>query len=81
MKIIKEKTIENKLAQLILCDDNITVQIVYDGKCIESSAGNTYNNIKDEDWAQEAFLDFAVTDLIEKETIDPIFESMINEMR
>jgi hypothetical protein len=48
MQVIMEKTINNKLAQLILCDDNITVKTLYDGKCIDSSAGNTYNNIKDE---------------------------------
>jgi hypothetical protein len=80
MQIIMEKTINNKLAQLILCDDGITVETVYDGKCIDSSDGNTYNNIKDEKWVQEAFIDSAVADLIDSKTIDPIFEEMVKEL-
>jgi hypothetical protein len=80
MKVLMKKVINNKLAQLVLCDDKVTVKTLYDGKCIDSSAGNTYNNIKDEKWIQEAFIDFAVQEVIKKETKDPIFEAMIKEL-
>ena len=76
--VIKEKTINNKLAQLILDEDNITVKVIYNGVCIDSSSGNTWNNIKDEDWLQESMIDFAVTCLGDKKDKD--FDKMLEEL-
>lgn len=78
MKIVKEKIIDDKLAQLVLLDDNITVNVLYDGVCIDSSSGNTWNNIKDEDWIQETLIDFAVKE-VSKE-VDAEFLSMLDEL-
>lgn len=78
MKIVKEKIIDDKLAQLVLLDDNITVNVLYDGVCIDSSGGNTWNNIKDEDWIQETLIDFAVKE-VSKE-VDAEFLSMLDEL-
>ena len=78
MKIVKEKIIDDKLAQLVLLDDNITVNVLYDGVCIDSSDGNTWNNIKDEDWIQETLIDFAVKE-VSKE-VDAEFLSMLDEL-
>lgn len=38
MKVIVEKNINNSLAQLILCDDELTVNVLYNGEIIDSSA-------------------------------------------
>lgn len=78
MKIVKEKIIDDKLAQLVLLDDNITVNVLYDGVRIDSSGGNTWNNIKDEDWIQETLIDFAVKE-VSKE-VDAEFLSMLDEL-
>jgi hypothetical protein len=80
MKVIMEKTINSKLAQLVLCDDNITVKTLYDGKCIDSNDGNTYNNIKDEKWIQEAFIDSAVQEILHKTEVDTELDEMLKEI-
>lgn len=41
MRIVLEKVIDNKLAQLVLLNDNSTVKVLYNGVCIDSSEGNT----------------------------------------
>ena len=78
MKIVKEKIIDDKLAQLVLLDDIITVNVLYDGVRFDSSGGNTWNNIKDEDWIQETLIDFAVKE-VSKE-VDAEFLSMLDEL-
>lgn len=46
MKIIKKLIYNGKEANLILLDDNITIDIVYDNKTLSSSAGAIWKNIK-----------------------------------
>ncbi len=56
MKLIKRIRIDGKEAKLLLLDDNKTVNIVFDNEIISSSAGETWNNIENEEWAQEGLL-------------------------
>jgi hypothetical protein len=80
MKVIFEKVINDKLAQLVLCDDNITVNTLYDGVCVNSSSENTYNNIKDEKWIQEAILDLEVNCVLRKNNVNDEIQSMIDAL-
>lgn len=66
MKIIKKLIIKGKEAKLILLDDNKTVNIVYDNKTISSSAGATWNNIRNDEWAQKGLLSVEVEGYIKK---------------
>ena len=56
MKVIKKIRVQGKDAKLLLLDDNKTVNIVLDNETISSSSGKTWNNIKNEEWAQEGLL-------------------------
>ena len=47
MIVVKEKIINGATAQLVLADDNSTVQVFYKGLCIDESSDNTWLNIKD----------------------------------
>ena len=78
MKVILEKIIKNKLAQLVLCDDNITVNVVYDGEVIDSSGGGTWENIKDELWFQEFILSDTVSEYLMKK--DSTLQEMLLEL-
>lgn len=73
MNIIKEKIIDDKLAQLILDDDNITLKVVYEGICIDESAGGTWENIKDGEMIG-GYLDVIVYSYIDKIANDKAFE-------
>lgn len=78
MKVILEKLVKNKLAQLVLCDNNITVNVVYDGEVIDSSGGSTWDNIKDELWFQEFILNDTISEyLMEK---DSTLQEMLLEL-
>lgn len=46
MKIIKKLIYNGKEANLILLDDNITIDVVYDNKTLSSSAGAIWKDIK-----------------------------------
>lgn len=67
MKIIKAIVIEGKEAKLILLDDEKTVQIFFDGEMISSSAKSTWNNIKNEEWAQYGLLKIEVENHVKKD--------------
>ncbi len=56
MKVIKKIRVRGKEAKLLLLDDNKTVNIVLDNETVSSSDGKTWNNIKNEEWAQEGLL-------------------------
>lgn len=56
MREIKKIKIDGKEAKLLLLDDNKTVNILFDNEIISSSAGETWNNIENEEWAQEGLL-------------------------
>ena len=47
MVVVKEKIINGATAQLVLADDNSTVQVFYKGLCVDESSNNTWLNIKD----------------------------------
>lgn len=66
MKIIKKLIIKGKEAKLILLDDNKTVNIVYGNETISSSAGATWNNIRNDEWAQKGLLSVEVEGYIKK---------------
>lgn len=66
MKIIKKLIIRGKEAKLILLDDNKTVNVVYDNETISSSAGGTWNNIQNDEWAQQGLLSVEVEGYIKK---------------
>lgn len=73
MKVIVEKVKDNKLAQLILCNDSLTVNVVYDGVCIDSSSGNTWGNIKSE--FIEIYLDMIVSSYLDSKK----YEDLLNK--
>ena len=56
MKVIKKIKVKGKEAKLLLLDDNKTVNIVLDNETVSSSSGKIWNNIKNEEWAQEGLL-------------------------
>lgn len=80
MQVIKEKIIKGKPAQLVLEDGETTIKILYDGICIDCIEGTTWENIKDEDWIQEAFIDFAVDEYNDDNEIDSEFLAMVDEL-
>lgn len=77
--IIREGVVNNKLAQLVLKDDGITVDILYGGVCIDSSAGGTWSNIKDTDLI-DAYLSMIVDSYIQRISGDKAFEDLLKEM-
>ena len=68
MKIIKKLIYNGKEANLILLDDNITIDVVYDNKTLSSSAGAIWKNIKNDDGAQEALLAVEVESYLKKKS-------------
>ena len=56
MKVIKKISINGKEAKLLLLDDDKTINIILDNETISSSSDKTWNNIKNEEWAQEGLL-------------------------
>lgn len=79
MKIIKTKSIDNRIAELVLLDDGITVQIIYDNQIISSSGNNTWNNIKDDGWAQEAILELETSSFIKRSKTKALLEKVAAE--
>lgn len=55
MKMIKEKEINGKRVTMVLQDDE-TIEIMLDDKVISSSAKDTWENLRNEDWAQSALM-------------------------
>lgn len=78
MKIIKTAIYDNKVAQLVLKDDGVTVDIIYDGKVISSSGGNTWNNMKDDEAVQECMLYIHIQGYISESTNDKTLEAMLS---
>lgn len=79
MKIIKTKSIDNRIAELVLLDDGITVQIIYDNQIISSSGNNTWNNIKNDEWAQEAILELETSSFIKRSKTKALLEKVAAE--
>lgn len=52
MKVVKKAVIQGKDVQLLLMDDGKTVKLICEEDIISVSSGETWNNIKDEEWAQ-----------------------------
>ena len=79
MRIVLEKVIDNKLAQLVLLNDNSTVKVLYNGVCIDSSEGNTWNNMKDEDLL-DSYLDLIVESYLTKARDSEEFNNLCEEL-
>lgn len=75
MNIIIEKVKDNKLAQLILCDDNLTVNVIYDGICIDSRSGGTWDNIKFD--FIEIYLDMIVSSYLSNKKSEDLFNKKL----
>ena len=67
MKIIKQITINNKKAKLLLMGDNKSIKILLDDKVIFESMENTWNNIKNSDKAQINLLEIVSYSYINKQ--------------
>lgn len=80
MQVIIEKTIKNKEAKLVLADDNVTVQVIYDNIVIDTSAGDTWKNLNGTG-LEEGYLDVVVNSIIdEQSSYDAEFEEMKGEL-
>lgn len=79
MKVVKSIEIQGKDAKLVLLDDNITVQIIYDGKSVSSSAGQTWNNLKDENWAQAGIIKIEVENYLKNQETMKELENIAKE--
>ena len=79
MQIVLEKVIDNKLAQLVLADDNITVQVIYDGVVIDESAGGTWNNISN--GLEEGYLSIIIDSYLENSVEDIEFNKLVKSLR
>ena len=79
MRIVLEKVIDNKLAQLVLLNDNSIVKVLYNGVCIDSSEGNTWNNMKDEDLL-DSYLDLIVESYLTKARESEEFNKLCEEL-
>lgn len=80
MQVILEKTIKNKEAKLVLADDNVTVQVIYDNKLIDTSAGDTWKNLNGTG-LEEGYLEVVVNSIIdEQSSYNAEFEEMKGEL-
>ena len=78
MKVIIEKIIENKVAKLVLASDNVTVQVWYNDKLIDESAGGTWKNISG--GLEEGYLDITVDTHIESRHKDNDFNNLVKKL-
>lgn len=78
MKIIIEKIIEGKTAQLVLSDNELTVKVIYDGKCIDESNEATWANLKDSG-LEEGYLNIYVETYLESRVKDKEFDEKLKE--
>lgn len=69
-KVLYEKVINNKLAQIILEEDNITVSIIYDNNLIEVI--NSLDLGTEEDWVKEFILVSSVNTVIKNSSLDDL---------
>ena len=67
MKVIKKAVIEGKEIQLVLLDDEKTIHLLCENEIISVSSGETWNNIKDEEWAQDGLLKIEAERYIRKQ--------------
>ena len=79
MKIIVEKIIEGKTAQLVLSDNELTVKVIYDGKCIDESNEATWANLKDSG-LEEGYLNIYVETYLDSKIVDEEFEALKEEL-
>lgn len=69
-KVLYEKVVNNKLAQIILEEDNITVSIIYDNNLIEVI--NSLDLGTEEDWVKEFILVSSVNTVIKNSILDDL---------
>ena len=66
MKVIKKAIIQGKEIQLLLMDDERTIKLFCEDEVISVSSDGTWNNIKNEEWAQEGLLKIEAESYIKK---------------
>lgn len=73
MEVIQQIKIDGKDAKLILLSDKKTIQITYNNTIISTSAGETWNNIESEEWAQIGLVKIEIEKYIKnKSTLDKL---------
>lgn len=60
--VVYERKFNDEIAKVILNSNDMSFDIEYHGSIIEHHNNRVWNNIKDEKWALEMFVQFAVED-------------------
>lgn len=79
MKVVASKLINNKLAQLVLKEDNVTVQVVYDDKIISESSKGTWDNLKCSD-LKKSYLNLIVLSYLDNLNSKENFEEFLKKV-
>ncbi len=67
MKVVRKAVIEGKEIQLVLLDDKKTIHLLCENEIISVLSGETWNNIKDEEWAQDGLMKIEAERYIRKQ--------------
>lgn len=67
MKVVYSTNIEGQEVKLVLLNDNKTLKVMIGNKEIDTLKGNTWNNIKNDKWAQSAITEVSVKSTLKKE--------------
>lgn len=78
MKVILEKMIEGKSAQLLL-DENKVVNVVYDKILLSSNKGNTFNILESNNMLED-YLDMLVESYLKDKRSDEEFEEVCKNL-
>lgn len=78
MKVILEKMIEGKSAQLLL-DENKVVNVVYDKILLSRNEGNTFNILESNDMLED-YLDMLVESYLKDKRNDEEFEEVCKNL-
>lgn len=78
MKVILEKMIEGKSAQLLL-DENKVVNVVYDKILLSSNEGNTFNILESNNMLED-YLDMLVESYLKDKRSDEEFEEVCKNL-
>ena len=78
MKVILEKMIEGKSAQLLL-DENKVVNVVYDKILLSRNEGNTFNILESNDMLED-YLDMLVESYLKDKRSDEEFKEVCKNL-
>lgn len=79
MKTIQRTRIDGHKAELTLEDDGSIVKILIDNDIVESYDGHTWDNIKNETWAQKGLLTIVAGRLIKRQRLLAEMERIAEE--